>query len=899
MNDSRLSPRQNGAAPEQAVPNLDPITAASDLLATGAGNDIGLRSVTPDRLSPEIVRAWGGGTMQPENLALDSSIASPVDLILRNFAATIGRKRYEHWFSERTLVWLEGDDVVVAVPTPFLVQWMSQNFRAGLLVAARLVLGEQINIRFEVRSEGRSGSSSESLAENSIASARVDESASLTHVSLQGDSVASVQFPSGRQNTHDSSTTIPKSISPKRLSSLNEKQNDKATSPAFANFSENERVTKAELLNVGAGDASSCISAVHVSTVRVSTDRVLTDRVLTDRVSTECVSNEHIEPTGLISVDQPSSNQSIGSCVKLRSASDRSAGDDVVEHTPVAVDMDSGVPGDGTSTASDISAKHHGRRPAANQRDGVNQGDGQQRLASPAKVRQSSVGPRWMDPDDAAQISPPEPVSLKIAVAAATSAATAFPSTPRKSIALGNQSEDPARTGARPTTAKATKAQPTVLEPVRQDQVPAKNSRVDNGQSSPETSVPASTASTTLVAKTVPAAVEVGGSNKGLQTKTALGDKVVTSVARVTKDSPLSIAKVKAVEEPPRNQRRFADLLDLVEGSCNEFALSAARQVCQAPGAQFTSLFVHGPVGVGKTHVLEGIHRELKRRYPARQVAYLTAEAFANFFTQALRDHKLPSFRQKFRSIDVLIVDDIDFLDGKRGIQEEFLFTVQQLEAHGRMVVVAAHGHPRLLTKMSEELRTRFLAGMVCRIDPPDVATRRRIIETKAFRAGADFAPDVFQFVADRFRNNVRELEGAFNTLLAHQRMQGRRLSLTAARHALADLERDCIRVVRIVDVEQTVCTFFGITNEDLKSTKRQQSISQPRMLAMYLARKHTRAAYTEIGKHFGGRNHSTVMAAEKKIKAAMTNAEPLQIQSQSWRISDLIESLEQQLQAS
>ncbi len=376
-------------------------------------------------------------------------------------------------------------------------------------------------------------------------------------------------------------------------------------------------------------------------------------------------------------------------------------------------------------------------------------------------------------------------------------------------------------------------------------------------------------------------------------------EKPMPAVLRVKKEPQLTTATVKPVAETSsRPTRRYADLMDFVAGSCNEFALSAAQQISLAPGAQFTTLFVHGPVGVGKTHILEGICREIKSRFAGRQVVYLTAEAFANFFTQALREHKLPSFRQRFRSVDVLIIDDIDFLVGKPGIQEEFLYTLQQLESHGRQVVVAAHGHPRLLTKMSDELRTRFLAGMVCRIDAPDATTRRRILESKALRNSVDFSPEVFQFVADRFRNNVRELEGAFNTLCAYQRMQGRKLSVTAARQVLADLERDCIRVVRLADIEQAVCSLFGVSIQDMKSSKRQKSLSQPRMLAMYLARKHTRSAYAEIGDFFGGRNHSTVIAAEKKILASLKVEEPIKIHTQMWRVNDLVEALEQQLQA-
>lgn len=655
--------------------------------------------------------------MQPEKLALVSTTVSPEDLILRDFAATIGRKRYEHWFQKKTQVWVEGNEVVVAVSTPFLVNWMSRNFRTGLLASARSVMGEGVDLRFEV----------------------------------QGDS--------NSQNTGD---VVP---------------------PAQGISTSEER---------------------HV------------------RVDSQ--SADHDEASGAGQVREPH-------CVALGNTAP----------------AESNRPARAKLSSAEKDVPLHGSREAL-----VN------------LCRDSHAG-----------ASAPTPTTLNLGAVAASIAArasskvSAEPS--KKSAGTPIQSSRPEKLNATSSPTEGTRPNAT---------------RQAAGK--PGSAEPARVASRTPVQKST--------AEKSTAEKTA--DKPVPSVSRVTKDSPLTLAKVKPVEEPPRPGRRFSDLMDLVEGTCNEFALSAARQVCQAPGVQFTTLFVHGPVGVGKTHLLEGIHRDLKQRFPSRQVVYLTAEAFANFFTQALRDHKLPTFRNKFRSIDVLIVDDIDFLDGKRGIQEEFLFTIQQLESHGRMVVVGAHGHPRLLTKMSEELRTRFLAGMVCRIDAPDLMTRRRILENKAFRAGADFAPDVFQFVADRFRNNVRELEGAFNTLLAYQRMQGRRLSLTAARNALADLERDCIRVVRIIDIEAAVCSMFGVTSEDLKSNKRQKSLSQPRMLAMYLARKHTRAAYTEIGQHFGGRNHSTVIAAEKKIQASMGEADPIVIRTQAWRVTDLIESLEQQLQA-
>lgn len=356
--------------------------------------------------------------------------------------------------------------------------------------------------------------------------------------------------------------------------------------------------------------------------------------------------------------------------------------------------------------------------------------------------------------------------------------------------------------------------------------------------------------------------------------------------------------KTAEASKSPGRGRRFADLADFVSGACNELALTAARHVCQVPGERCNPLYLYGAVGTGKTHLLEGIYRQMRRLHPTLNVVYLTSEAFANYFTQALRDRTLPSFRQRFRSVDVLLMDDIDFLDTTRVIQEEFLHTFTELAGHGRQIVLTADRHPRLLTKLSEELKTRFVSGLVCRIEPPDADTRLQIVKRKAAAMKADFTADALEYVAQRFKNNVRELEGALNCLQAWHAMTGNRVTLATARQVLADLERDCVRIVRMADIEQAVCTLFGVKPKDLKSSSRTRAVSQPRMLAMYLARKHVQAAYSEIGQFFGGRNHSTVMSAERKVQDWAEQRAEVQIASQCWRWDELIDSLEQQLLA-
>ena len=380
--------------------------------------------------------------------------------------------------------------------------------------------------------------------------------------------------------------------------------------------------------------------------------------------------------------------------------------------------------------------------------------------------------------------------------------------------------------------------------------------------------------------------------------------------ARETCSGALAQAE-PAMEAPPRtasvpmaaatavrNGRRFSDLADFVIGPNSALAMTAIGQVGEGGAAAAGSLFIYGPVGSGKSHLLEGLYRELRRKQPDWQVLFLSSEQFTNYFTQAYREHTLPAFRQRFRMVDALLVDDVDFLDAKRVVQEEFLHTFQQLESRGKLVVACGDRHPRLLSKVSEELKTRFLSGMVCRLEPPALETREKIAIGKAQRLDAEISPEALKYVARRFAGSVRELEGALHCLQVYHRMTGKRVGTTAAREVLGDLERDCLRVVRMGDIERAVCDLFGLEAADLKSSRRSRSVSEPRMLAMYLARRHTRAAYSEIGEFFGGRNHATVISADRKVADWLAQDARVKVASQSWRLADVLSTIEQQLLA-
>lgn len=349
---------------------------------------------------------------------------------------------------------------------------------------------------------------------------------------------------------------------------------------------------------------------------------------------------------------------------------------------------------------------------------------------------------------------------------------------------------------------------------------------------------------------------------------------------------------------PSASGRRQYDLRDFVVGPCNQLAYTAAREVAASPGTVYNPLYVYGTVGNGKTHLLEGIAREIKRGFPALQVLYLTAENFTNFFTHALREKSLPSFRQKFRGADVLLVEDVDFLEGKRSIQEEFLHTLQQLDAHGRQIVLTGDRHPRLLTRLSDELVTRFLAGLVCRIAPPSTETRRQVVERIAAERKLQVSDGALEYVTTRFTSSIRELVGAMNCLAVWQSLHRRRIGKTIAREVLASLERDCLRIVRLDDIDRAVCGLFGVSSRDLKSESRSRSVAQPRMLAMYLARRMTNTALSEIGRFYGGRNHSTVLSAERKVARLLEQNGTIRIAAEEWTLRDVLQTLEQQILA-
>jgi chromosomal replication initiator protein len=361
-----------------------------------------------------------------------------------------------------------------------------------------------------------------------------------------------------------------------------------------------------------------------------------------------------------------------------------------------------------------------------------------------------------------------------------------------------------------------------------------------------------------------------------------------------TEDEPLPHVRGS---EGKRRSRRWHRLNEFIVGPCNRVAHAAAQSVVEEPGEGANPIVLHGPVGTGKTHLLEGIYAGLRRAHPDWRVLYLTSEDFTNRFVQAMRLNKLTSFRKQFRECDALLVDDLHFLASKKATQAEFLHTFDALLADGRQMVLTCDCHPRLADDFTPELTDRLLGGVIWGLTPPDSSTRLEILRNKSLQKGEKPLPDeVLRFLSGQLRGNVRELEGALQSIRHFSRVTGRPIDIVLVREALADLLRHAVRVVQLADIDRAVCTVLRLEQGVLQSKGRAWAVSHPRMVAMFLSRKHTASSYSEIGKHFGGRNHSTSVAAEKKVRQWLDNDAELSLGQRRIRVRELIERVERDL---
>jgi len=305
---------------------------------------------------------------------------------------------------------------------------------------------------------------------------------------------------------------------------------------------------------------------------------------------------------------------------------------------------------------------------------------------------------------------------------------------------------------------------------------------------------------------------------------------------------------------------------NFVVGKPNELAYAAARQVAEAITVRFNPLFLYGGVGLGKTHLMHAIAWQIRKRQPARKVVYLSAERFMYEFIRALRIKETVAFKERFRSIDVLMVDDVQFFSGKDSTQEEFFHTFNALVDQNSQVVISADKSPNDLT-VEDRVKSRLAWGLVADIHPTTYELRLGILQSKAEQAAAKVPPNVLEFLAHRIASNVRELEGALTRLLAHADFIGRPITLDSAQDVLKDLLRANNRQVTIEEIQKRVAEHYNIKFGDMHSPRRARAVARPRQVAMYLAKALTSRSLPEIGRKFGGRDHTTVMHAVRKVE--------------------------------
>jgi len=325
-----------------------------------------------------------------------------------------------------------------------------------------------------------------------------------------------------------------------------------------------------------------------------------------------------------------------------------------------------------------------------------------------------------------------------------------------------------------------------------------------------------------------------------------------------------------APSEEPALNRRYT-FSNFIVGPNNRLAHAAALSVAENPGQTYNPLFIYGGVGLGKTHLLHAIgHRCHQEGY---QVRYISAETFTNDLVMAIRTKQTPEFRERYRKVDVLLIDDIQFIAGKEGTQDEFFHTFNDLHSLGKQVIISSDRPPKSLASLEERLLSRFEWGLTADVQPPEEETRRAILLAKADELNYPVPDEVIAFIAHNTRQNIRELEGALNKVVAYSQLAGQPIDLDLVNRALADSLRRAERI-SLEQIIDTVCRYYDVTTEALISASRKSTLARPRQVAMYLARRETDASLPQIGAQMGPRDHTTVLHGAEKI-AGMVDTDP------------------------
>lgn len=304
-----------------------------------------------------------------------------------------------------------------------------------------------------------------------------------------------------------------------------------------------------------------------------------------------------------------------------------------------------------------------------------------------------------------------------------------------------------------------------------------------------------------------------------------------------------------------------------VIGPGNRFPHAASLAVAEAPAEAYNPLFIYGGVGLGKTHLMHAIGHHVLSNKPNAKVIYTSSEKFTNEFIKSIRDNETEAFREKYRKIDVLLIDDIQFIQNKEQTQEEFFHTFNELHQNNKQIVISSDRPPKEIAKLEDRLRSRFEWGLIVDITPPDYETRMAILQKKIEEENLDIPPEALNYIANQIQSNIRELEGALTRLLAYSKLQGKPITTELTAEALKDIiQSPKSKKITIQDIQKVVGQYYSVRIEDFSAKKRTKSIAYPRQIAMYLSRELTDFSLPKIGEEFGGRDHTTVIHAHEKI---------------------------------
>ncbi|MGV3465876.1 MAG: chromosomal replication initiator protein DnaA [Heyndrickxia sp.] len=345
---------------------------------------------------------------------------------------------------------------------------------------------------------------------------------------------------------------------------------------------------------------------------------------------------------------------------------------------------------------------------------------------------------------------------------------------------------------------------------------------------------------------------------------------------------PVSKQKKLINEEPVESNQNMLNpkytFDTFVIGSGNRFAHAASLAVAEAPAKAYNPFFIYGGVGLGKTHLMHAIGHYVIEHNPTAKVVYLSSEKFTNEFINSIRDNKAEYFRNKYRNVDILLIDDIQFLAGKESTQEEFFHTFNALHEESKQIVISSDRPPKEIPTLEDRLRSRFEWGLITDITPPDLETRIAILRKKAKADGLDIPNEVMLYIANQIDSNIRELEGALIRVVAYSSLINKDINADLAAEALKDIiPSSKPKVITIFDIQKKIGEEYNVKLEDFKAKKRTQSVAFPRQIAMYLARELTDFSLPKIGEEFGGRDHTTVIHAHEKIAKMIQNDGQLQ----------------------